>query len=136
MPTFPAAIRPVLISAKAWIAQPAREISQERNVNKDIVKAIISQSYAEAVKAKDAYRQFYAAVLKVKMEDSASRTPHKVSIPRHMDPQDETDDLVAICVESMEHEKTGILRRNLHNILSDNKHCLHVYFMKAEKVEL
>lgn len=36
----------------------------------------------------------------------------------------------------MEHEKAGILRWKLQNILGDDQHCLHVRYMQADRVEL
>lgn len=39
-------------------------------------------------------------------------------------PQDYADELVEICAKNMEYDKDGILRRNIHNILNDDQHCL------------
>lgn len=61
---------------------------------------------------------------------------YKTYSPRHRASQDDADELEAICVRDMEHEKAGILRRNIRNILSDEQHCLHVRYMQTERVEL
>lgn len=61
---------------------------------------------------------------------------HRNPILRHMVPQDDEDDLVAICVNDMKHEKTGILRRKISNILSNHQYYLHVRYVQAERVEL
>lgn len=56
---------------------------------------------------------------------------------RHRASQYDAFELVEICVKDMEYEKTGILRRNLRNILGDYKRCLNLrYNMKADGVNL
>lgn len=36
----------------------------------------------------------------------------------------------------MEHEKAGVLRRNLSIIISGGQHCLHVAYMQAKRLKL
>lgn len=50
--------------------------------------------------------------------------------------KDKTDDLVAIYIKDMKHEKASTLRRNLRGILEDDQHCLCVRQIQEKRVEL
>lgn len=70
---------------------------------------------------------------KIKKSIKAARVQTKTPISRHRAPQDDVDELEAMCVRDMEHEKAGILRRNIRSLLSDEHHCLNVRYMQADR---
>ena len=113
---------PTLAMANSVENRNGPVIRSQVTADKEIEKANFCKSYADA--------------LRIKKEAKAVKENQKTPSPRHRTQQDNADDLTEICVKDMEHEKAGILRRNLKNILRDDQHCFHIRYMQAERVEL
>lgn len=92
---LPAAAWPLLNVAKTGNMQKSTGVRSERGIDKKVE----NQSQALALLTKEAYRQTFAEALKAKKKARAPRQQHKIPNLRHRTPQNNTNDLQAICVK-------------------------------------